>query len=183
MIALVVALACGPMPGDDEPTPTESAPAAPARPLATTPLEAAPPVDATAFTLTGTWWALAPSLPFMALRMDLVETGSDGVWEGNWITFDWRASADGADLARRSRPVTIAGRSNGEDGFVITGPSPQIDASGNPNGNRGRWELTVKRSSLPGEPLRLSGLAVHTELTDREGVAVELSRHFRAWAP
>jgi hypothetical protein len=131
--------------------------------------------------LAGTWWVFAKDLPIRAFRMNIANTNDpDGPREGSWVSFDWRATTLEEVLARRSKPVAITARKEGEL-LVIEGPSPMLTDRGEPNGRRGTWRLEVRRTNMPGEPLRLSGKTVHTELTGPEGVPVDLERNFRPY--
>jgi hypothetical protein len=105
----------------------------------------------------------------------------DAQHRGSWVSFDWQATSQEERLVRRSKPVAIAARSEGEL-LVVEGPSPMLTDRGEPNGRRGSWRLELRRTNMPGEPLRLAGKAVHTELTGPDGVAVELVRSFRTWS-
>ncbi len=137
--------------------------------------------------LAGVWWVLAPSHPYLALRLSLVGTDDDGVMEGHWISFDWRATAQPEALARRSKAVlahaTREGPRDAPTSLVIEGGMPMLDENGAPNGQSGRWHIELTRANLPGEPLRLRGRAVHSTLTAEEGVDVDLVRDYRAWSP
>jgi hypothetical protein len=143
---------------------------------------APPPVVAPlADPLEGTWWVLAPGLPYMAFRANLVapQTKSDEL-AGSWVSFDWRGSSDVDSLMRLSKPVSIRATRDG-DAVVIEGPSPMLDANGNPNGHSGAWSLSLRRTSLPGEALRYAGRSRHDRLAGGEGIAVDFVREFRAW--
>jgi hypothetical protein len=131
--------------------------------------------------LSGTWWVLAGDLPIRAFRMNIAPAGDPaGAHEGSWVSFDWRATTDEEQLVRRSKPVAIATHDEGEL-LVIDGPSPMLTDRGEPNGRRGTWRLDLRPSNMPGEPVRYSGRAVHTELTGPEGVPVDVVRAFRTW--
>jgi len=139
------------------------------------------PVAPLADPLQGTWWVLAPGLPYMAFRATLAVPDSPGdVLDGSWVSFDWRGSSDTESIMRISRPVAIRATRNG-DALVIDGPSPMLDANGSPNGHNGPWSLTLRRTSLPGEPLRYSGRSRHARLAIGDGTAVDVVREFRAW--
>jgi hypothetical protein len=173
--ALVLAAGCGPVSiGDDEPVQA---------PRETEDVPPRPDAEATSEDpLAGTWWVLAADLPLRALRMNLLPAnGPDSARSGHWVSFDWRATTSEDQLVRRSRPVAITMRTEG-DLLVIEGPSPMLTDRGEPNGRRGDWRLELRRTNMPGEPLRLSGSAVHTELTEPTGVPVDLERTLRPWS-
>lgn len=183
--ALVVAsLALGACADDEPPVETPAEPTEPTEPAERLPPPPTPaatrPPSAQNTSLAGTWWALAQSLPYKGLRMTLVDTDDDGHWEGSWISFDWRGSETASNLSRSSRPVAISARREGDE-FVIVGPSPEIDASGRPTGDRGTWEVRVQRTGLPGEPVRFAGRMRHAEFTADEGAPVDLESSFRVW--
>ncbi len=135
--------------------------------------------------LAGTWWALAPSRPYMGLRLVLVGTSTPSELTGSWILFDWRATTQPESLVRRSRPVELHALRDGQPSaptsLTVTGPSPMLDENGLPNGQRGTWRLELRPNNLPGEELRFFGRAIHSELTGPEGIDVELVRAFRPW--
>ena len=139
-----------------------------------------PPVGEPA-SLTGTWYVLAPELPYRGLLVTLQETSSPDAWEGSWLSFDWRGSRDGL-LHRSSLRVAVSAHRVGND-LVITGHAPQINQSGLPNGDEGLWELTVQRKSLAGEELSFTGRLVNPADTPPEGVAVDVVPRFRPWTP
>ncbi|MHC4846592.1 MAG: hypothetical protein ACYTCU_10590 [Planctomycetota bacterium] len=111
--------------------------------------------------LEGTWWVLAPALPYMAFRATLVAPQPPGdELTGSWVSFDWRGSSESDGLMRLSKPVKVKATRNG-DQLVIDAPSPMLDANGSPNGHSGIWSLSLRRASLPGEALRYAGRARH----------------------
>lgn len=159
-------------------------PAAEAQPGA--PAPGTPPAAGAAGTVeprrefAGAWFVLAPELPVHGLYLSLETSGDDDHWDGSWISFDWRGTEEGSQLARVSRPVEVSARRDGEE-IVIVGAVPEVDARGRPTGRRGRWELRVSRSSLPGQPLHYTGRMVHDD--EPLDVPVELVSNFRPWAP
>jgi len=137
--------------------------------------------------LAGTWWVLAPSHPYLALRLSLVGTEEPAALQGHWISFDWRATTQPEALVRRSKAVLVLASRDGPPdaprSLLIEGGMPMLDENGMPNGQSGHWRIDLTRANLPGEPLRLRGHAVHSTLTGQEGVDVDLVRDFRAWTP
>lgn len=133
--------------------------------------------------LEGRWWVLAPSLPVHGLLLSIEPADESGNrWSGSWLSFDWRATDDAAQLARPSRPVEISARAEGDE-IVIVGPVPQVDTLGRPTGQRGSWELRVTRTSLPGQPLRYGGRVTHSDPAEAVDGTVELVTSFRPWSP
>jgi hypothetical protein len=171
---LVAAPGCGPVSLGD----SEAAETADETPLTAPRAEAEQTAEDP---LAGTWWVLAKDLPLRGLRMNIAAADDpEGAHAGHWVSFDWRATSSEDRLVRRSRPVEVTVRREGEL-YVIEGPSPMLTDRGEPNGRRGSWRLEVRRTNMPGEPLRLSGRAVHSELTDPAGVPVDLERTLRIW--
>ncbi len=163
----VAALACG---GEGE---------APAAPVEQTP--ALPDATGEPGDVAGAWWAVSRELPWCAFRLELEADVDPDAWTGSWTSFDWRGSAGADALARPSLPVAISARREG-DALVVTGPAPQFDVSGVPNGERGRWELRVRRVNAPGKEDRYGGVLVHLDHTGPRGVAAVLQRGFEPWS-
>jgi hypothetical protein len=113
--------------------------------------------------------------------LDLVPTDDPDAWNGTWISFSWRGSDNEESLSRRSLPVAISARIERHE-IIITGPSPQFDGPGTPNGDSGRWELRLRLVSPPDKPPVYSGIMVHAEYTSAQGVQVKLSRTFERWS-
>jgi hypothetical protein len=63
----------------------------------------------------------------------------------------------------------------------ISGPMPEVDAEGRPNGQHGHWLLELTDAPPAGGPRRMTGRLVLTDGTKEEGVAVEISREFLPW--
>lgn len=131
--------------------------------------------------LQGAWWAFSRDSPYRSLRMEFLPTEDPGAWSGSWISFSWRGSERADALASPSLPVAIAARIERGD-LVITGPAPQLDEHGKPNGDSGRWELRLRLVSPPGKPPVYSGVMLHQRYTGPRGVAVKLVRTFESWA-
>ena len=177
LCALLAVCACGRMESPDDSKSSDAA--APAAAGQAQPAEAEPadPDDP----LAGLWWVLMPSFPIRAFRVSL-SPGKDGETRtGTWVTFDWRSTTDADALQRRSKPVRITATASGAS-LVLEGPTPMLTEGGAPNGQSGRWRIELRRSDMPGEPLRWSGTAVHDKgLTGTDGVAAEMERAFRRW--
>jgi hypothetical protein len=175
--ALLTLSACGPAGGSDEPAAaTAHRPAAP---------RAAPaPGDETVDPddpIAGLWWVVLPSFPIRAFRVSLEAGQDDETRGGTWVSFDWRSTAEPESLQRRSKPVRITAHSSGTQ-LVLEGPAPMLTESGTPNGQSGQWRIALRRSELPGEQTRWSGLAVHDRgLTGPDGLPAEMERAFRRW--
>jgi hypothetical protein len=197
-LAALLAVSCGPLSCGRAPDGSPSSdsartaavdeaasPAAPGEP-ARAPDLAAGTADS-ADPLAGTWYALAPSHPYLALRLNLVATQDEHALEGHWISFDWRATTLPEALVRRSKAVLVlvsrAGTREAPGAVVVDGAMPMLDENNAPNGQNGTWHIELTRASLPGEPLRFRGRGVHSTLTAQEGVDVDLVRDFRAWTP
>lgn len=187
---LLLALPCGcsPPPSAGEAVPDASA-ASPAprdtpSPVLPGSVPGAPGMDDP---LAGTWWVLAPSHPYLALRLSLVGTEDAAALQGHWISFDWRATTQPEALVRRSKAVLVLATRDGPPdaprSLELEGGMPMLDENGMPNGQSGHWSIELTRANLPGEPLRLRGHAVHSTLTGQEGVDVDFVREFRAWTP
>jgi hypothetical protein len=135
----------------------------------------------------GTWWVLAPSHPYFALRLTLIGTEDEHALKGHWISFDWRASKQPETLVRRSKPVLVlatrAGTRDAPDKLVVDGPMPMLDEDNVPNGQRGSWHLELEPSNLPGEPLRFHGSGAQSAPAGEAGVDVDFVRDFRPWTP
>lgn len=175
--ALLTLCACGPAGGADEPASATARRAEAAQPAPEPGAETIDPDDPIA----GLWWVVLPSFPIRAFRVSL-EAGQDGETRGGtWVTFDWRSTTEPESLQRRSKPVRITARSSGTQ-VVLEGPAPMLTESGEPNGQSGQWRVELRRSELPGEPPRWSGMAVHDRgLTGPDGLPAEMERAFRRW--
>ena len=69
-----------------------------------------------------------------------------------------------------------------EGSTEISGPVPELDAGGLPNGQHGHWVLVLSDAHPAGGPRRMNGRLVLSERTGPDGVAVEVSREFRPWS-
>jgi hypothetical protein len=149
-------------------------PAAAAMPAEQPPAPATAPTTESGFG--GTWYLFMSDLPWIALRLEVL-TLPEGT-RPTWSSFDWSGSHERDELAARSRPVVV--KLEGDPrALVIDGPAPMVDEHGQPNGHRGTWHMEL-RAALDGPP-RLVGRATHTDITQPEGVSVEMTREFRPW--
>jgi hypothetical protein len=166
ILSMLLTAACGP--GADE---ADALPAA----APTLPEPTGDPED-----MTGSWWALSRDTPYRAFRIELTPTEDPDAWTGTWLTFSWRGSQHAETLSHPSLPVAIHARIELQD-VIITGPAPQFDDTGTPNGDTGRWELRVHRVSPAGKPAAYAGVMVHPEDTPTHGTAVKFTRTFENW--
>ena len=171
-LALCLALpGCG---GAVEPTPP---------PASAEPDPAPPPLDPPSGTdpFEGTWWVGARELPTFGLRLDVRATRVEGTYSGQAVAFDWRGSEAPLRLFRPTRPVTLTAHRK-EGRTEISGPVPQVDAAGRPNGQEGHWLLELVDAQPAGGPRRMTGQLMLTDRTSEVGTAVEVSREFRPWS-
>lgn len=160
-----------------EPTPPPPARAEPEPDPAPPPLD--PPSGDDPFE--GTWWVGARDLPTFGLQLSIRATRIEGTYSGRAVAFDWRGSESPQRLFRPSRPVTLT--AHRKDGHTeISGPVPQVDAEGRPNGQQGHWLAELVDAHPAGGPRRLNGRLTVTDRTAAEGVVVEVSREFRPWS-
>ena len=161
-LALVLALAaCGK---------TFEPPSTPAEP-STEP----PPAGTAASDLAGVWYVLMPDLPWIALRVQVLNApGGPSV---SWISFDWSSSPDAEHLGSASKPVSVTLQGQ-LPAITLEGPAPMLSADGEPNGQQGRWHVELR---APEGGTRLSGKAVTEELTTPEGTPAEMTREWRVW--
>ncbi len=129
----------------------------------------------------GGWWALSDELPNRGIRLELQAEDDPHAWSGSWLSFDWRSSESAEELIRASLPVAMTVRAEQQE-LIITGPAPQLDESGTPNGQRGRWELRLRLVSAVGQPPEYAGLMKSSETPDAPGVKVRLKRTFTSWS-
>jgi hypothetical protein len=180
LLAAVAGCGQGHEAAGSSPPPVHTEPTAPA-------IEAVPAGPYADDPLAGTWWVLTPTHPFLALRLTLVGTETPGELEGNWISFDWRATTQAESLVRKSKAVKVSAQRTGEraapERLVIEGATPMLDENGVPNGQQGIWRIDLQPSHLPGESLRFQGRGVQSVLAEGEGVVVDLVRDFRVWKP
>lgn len=131
--------------------------------------------------LEGTWWALSRATPYRAMRLDLISTEDPDAWIGHWTSFNWRGSENPDALSHPSLPVAISARVELQE-LIVTGPAPQFDAAGTPNGDSGLWEFRLRLVSQPGKPPVYSGVMVHADHTPERGLSVKLTRSLERWS-